>query len=86
VGDPACTGVCADCPLAGQSACPQATEASAGAHIDQAKCVRCLRCVRVAPEAYELDPVTQTVRVRPDAPTEALKRGAAACPVNAVQL
>lgn len=84
--DPSCSGACTTCPVAARGECPSpgACEADT-AHINQDKCVKCLRCVQVAPEAYELDAATGTVRIRPDAPAEDVERGAQACPVHAVQ-
>jgi len=75
----ACTGQCTDCPLA-------AEVGESGAQVDPDKCIGCGRCVQVAPEAYEWNLTTRKAEVKPDAPPEALVRGAEACPVDAVRM
>ena len=84
----ACSGDCANCPLAGSESChrgdPGEAEAGSQATVDQERCIGCVRCVNVAPEAFEMDPETGKARVIEGAPAESIEHGARACPVDAV--
>ncbi len=85
----ACTGQCADCPLAGTDQCPTATDgtrdAEACATVNSDRCIGCAKCVRVAPEAYQMNPQTGKAEIKPGAPADAIQRGAKVCPVGAIE-
>jgi len=52
--------------------------------VDAAACIGCKRCVAVAPEAFRMNAKTNKAEIIPGAPAAAIKRGAAACPVDAI--
>lgn len=54
--------------------------------IDPRLCAGTSNCVEEAPEAFEIGPDGLARLVAPDAPAEALRRGAEACPVAAISL
>jgi ferredoxin len=87
VGDQTgCTGNCANCPYAESGTCHAGSAADDGpdAAIDEERCIGCARCVNVAPEAFEMNPDSGKAEVVEGAPQEAIERGAAACPVDAI--
>lgn len=63
---------------------PEEADPALSVVIDTDRCIGCTLCVEVASDAYRMNPRTNKAELIPDAPGEAIKLGAEACPVDAI--
>ncbi|MCD6350982.1 MAG: ferredoxin [Armatimonadetes bacterium] len=92
---PACSAPvenCSECTGVGAPGAEDQTEApvaqqSKKLSVDADKCVGCGKCVRIAPDVYQLDPVTGKAKVvNPQgADKETIQRTIDNCPVGAIE-